>query len=122
MLRDFAIVSTAFGVDSADDRRPGWPGSSRSSSGWSSPSQSAPPSPTPLAIATPVSLTTIGAGAATYIVGPVTGTALGASSERDRPFSVAAGLVKSVLVMVGTPFVARLIGLDNPASLWSSAA
>ncbi len=62
-----------------------------------------------------VSVTTIGAGAATYIVGPVTGSALGASSDIIA-LSVAAGLVKSVMVMVGTPFVARLIGLDNPAS------
>ena len=35
----------------------------------------------------PVSLTTIGAGAITYIVGPVTGTAIGATSAGRRPFS-----------------------------------
>ncbi|MGM0669893.1 MAG: malonate transporter subunit MadM, partial [Gemmatimonadota bacterium] len=63
----------------------------------------------------PVSMTTLGAGAATYIVGPVTGTALGASSEIVA-LSVAAGLVKSMIVMTGTPFVARFIGLDNPRS------
>ena len=59
-----------------------------------------------------VSMTTLGAGAATYIVGPVTGTALGASSEIVA-LSVAAGLLKAVLVMVGTPFIAPLIGLNN---------
>ena len=62
-----------------------------------------------------VSMTTIGGGAATYIVGPVTGTALGASSEVVA-LSVAAGLVKSMLVMTMTPFVAQWIGLDNPRS------
>jgi malonate transporter MadM subunit len=62
-----------------------------------------------------VSISTIGAGAATYIVGPVTGAALGASSEVIA-LSIAAGLVKSVLVMVGTPFVAKSIGLNNPQS------
>ena len=62
-----------------------------------------------------VSLTTIGGGAATYIVGPVTGSAIGASSE-VMALSVAAGLVKSILVMTLTPFVARYIGLDNPRS------
>ena len=62
-----------------------------------------------------VSMSTIGAGAATYIVGPVTGAALGASSEVIA-LSIAAGLIKSVLVMVGTPFVAKYIGLDNPRS------
>src|SRR5699024_7918320 len=63
----------------------------------------------------PVELTTIGAGTATYIVGPVTGAALGASSSVIA-LSVAAGLVKSVLTMVATPFVAKRIGLNNPRS------
>jgi len=61
------------------------------------------------------SITTIGAGAATYIVGPVTGSALDVSSEVIA-LSVAAGLVKSILVMTLTPFVAKWIGLDNPRS------
>ena len=61
------------------------------------------------------SISTIGAGAATYIVGPVTGTALGASSDVIA-LSIAAGLIKSIVVMVGTPFVAPLIGLNNPRS------
>ena len=60
-----------------------------------------------------VSITTIGAGAITYIVGPVTGAAIGASSE-VMALSIAAGLVKSILVMVATPFVAPLIRLNNP--------
>jgi malonate transporter MadM subunit len=62
-----------------------------------------------------VSLTTIGGGAATYLVGPVTGSALGATSE-VMALSVAAGLIKSILVMTMTPFVAPHIGLDNPRS------
>ena len=62
-----------------------------------------------------VSISTIGAGAATYIVGPVTGTALGASSEVIA-LSVAAGLTKSILVMVGTPLVAARIGLNDAYS------
>jgi len=51
----------------------------------------------------------------TYIVGPVTGSALGASSEIIA-LSVAAGLVKSILVMILTPVIARFIGLNNPQS------
>jgi malonate transporter MadM subunit len=51
----------------------------------------------------------------TYIVGPVTGSALGASSEIIA-LSVAAGLVKSILVMIGTPMIAKYIGLNNPQS------
>ena len=63
----------------------------------------------------PVDLCTIGAGVATFVVGPVTGAALGASSEVIA-ISIAAGVVKSVLVMIMTPFVAKMIGLDNPQS------
>lgn len=59
-----------------------------------------------------VSVTTIGAGAATYIVGPVTGSAIGASSEVIA-LSVAAGLMKAISVMIATPFVAGAIGLNN---------
>ena len=62
-----------------------------------------------------VSMTTIGGGAATYIVGPVTGDALGASSD-VKALSIAVGLIKSILVMTTTPFVAKRIGLNNPRS------
>lgn len=61
------------------------------------------------------SLTTIGAGACTYIVGPVTGGALGASSEVIA-ISIATGVVKTLVATIGTPLVARYIGLDNPHS------
>jgi malonate transporter MadM subunit len=63
----------------------------------------------------PVDISTIGAGAATYIVGPVTGAALGAGSDIIA-LSIAAGLVKSILVMTTTPLVAKRIGLNNPQS------
>ena len=63
----------------------------------------------------PVSMATIGAGAITYIVGPVTGAALGATSAVIA-LSIATGVLKAVLVMIGTPFLARFVGLDNPRS------
>ena len=66
----------------------------------------------------PESMVTIGAGAATYIVGPVTGTAVGASSEVIA-MSVAAGLIKAVIVMVGTPAIAKIIGLNNSKAAMS---
>jgi malonate transporter MadM subunit len=62
-----------------------------------------------------VSMTTIGAGTVTYIVGPVTGAAIGASSD-VMALSIAIGLIKAIMVMVGTPFAARWMGLDNPRS------
>ena len=49
------------------------------------------------------------------VVGPVTGAALNAGSDIIA-ISVAAGLVKSILVMVTTPMIAKKIGLDNPQS------
>jgi malonate transporter MadM subunit len=63
----------------------------------------------------PVAVTTIAAGTVTYIVGPVTGAALNAGSDVIA-ISVAAGLVKSILVMVTTPMIAARIGLNNPQS------
>lgn len=62
-----------------------------------------------------VSMATIGAGACTFIVGPVTGTALGASSEVIT-ISIAAGVVKAILVTVLTPLLAGKIKLDNPGT------
>ncbi|MES2477063.1 MAG: malonate transporter subunit MadM [Verrucomicrobiota bacterium] len=113
MLRDFAIVATATGVNVRELRGAGLAGMISLFLGvfvsffvgaavaWCFGYRDA------------VSMTTLGAGAATYIVGPVTGSALGAGSE-IMALSVAAGLLKAILVMVGTPFVARFIGLDNP--------
>ncbi|WP_439129066.1 malonate transporter subunit MadM [Polaribacter sp.] len=61
----------------------------------------------------PVSLTTIGAGACTYIVGPITGYALGASSEVIA-ISIATGVFKTICVTILTPFLAKRINLNNP--------
>jgi len=113
MLRDFAIVATAMGVRLQEFRRTGLAGALSLCVGifvsffvgagvaWL------------IGYRDPVSMTTLGAGTATFIVGPVTGSALGAGSDIIA-LSVAAGLVKAILVMVFTPFVAPLIGLDNP--------
>lgn len=113
MLRDFAIVATAYGASFSDLKRSGLPvvlslfagvivsficgGGVAFAYGYRD----------------AVSITTIGAGAVTYIVGPVTGAALGATSE-VMALSIAAGLVKAILVMIATPLIAKRIGLDNP--------
>ena len=115
MLRDFAIIATAFGAKLEELKKAGLAGFIA------------------LVVSTiisfvvgvviayafgytnPVDLTTIGAGTITFIVGPVTGTALGASSEIIA-LSIAAGLVKSVTCMILTPLLAKAIGLDNPQS------
>ncbi|WP_291787967.1 malonate transporter subunit MadM [Cecembia sp.] len=61
------------------------------------------------------SLCTIGAGACTYIVGPVTGAALGASSEVIA-LSIGTGLIKTIAVTIFTPMAAKRIGLNSPES------
>ena len=58
------------------------------------------------------SMATIGAGACTYIVGPVTGSALGVSSDVIA-ISIAAGVVKTIVATVGTPLLAKYMKLDN---------
>lgn len=113
MLRDFAIVSTAFGVDVREIRRAGVTGVLSLLLGVFLSFAFGALVALAFGYGDAVSLATIGGGAATYIVGPVTGTALGASSEVVA-LAVAAGLIKAVLVMVGTPLIAPMIGLDNP--------
>ena len=115
MLRDFAIVATSYGVDLSEIRKGGVAGILSILLGVFVAATIGAAIAMAFGYTDPVSLATIGGGAATYIVGPVTGTALGASSEVIA-LSIAAGLVKSVLVMIGTPFIAPLVGLDNSKS------
>ena len=115
MFRDFAIVATAMGVSFREIKKAGLAGTLSLFIG--------------IAIAfflggsigylmgyTDVkSFTTIGAGACTYIVGPVTGAAVGASSDVIA-ISIATGVIKSVVTTILTPFIAPKIGLNNPNS------
>jgi len=113
MFRDFAIVATAFGAELEALKKAGVVGAASVVIGVVLSFVVGAVVAVSFGYTDPVAISTIGAGAATYIVGPVTGTALGADSDVIA-LSVAAGLTKSVLVMVGTPFVAPKIGLDSP--------
>lgn len=115
MLRDLAIVATAFGVKLEEFARSGVIGAVSLLAGLFTSFLVGGLIAYAFGYRDAVSITTIGAGAATYIVGPVTGAALGASSEVIA-LSIAAGLVKAILVMVLTPFLAQAVGLDNPRS------
>lgn len=115
MLRDFAIVATAFGVHVDELKRAGLVGALSIVIGVLLSFTVGALVAVAFGYTDAAAISTIGAGAATYIVGPVTGTALGAESEVIA-LSVAAGLTKSILVMIGTPLVAARIGLDNPYS------
>lgn len=113
MFRDFAIVATAFGAELEALRKAGLVGAASVVIGVVLSFFVGAVVAVSFGYTDPVVISTIGAGAATYIVGPVTGTALGAESDIIA-LSVAAGLTKSVLVMVGTPLVANRIGLNTP--------
>jgi malonate transporter MadM subunit len=115
MMRDFAIVATAFGVKIRELKKAGLAGVISIFAGVIVSFIVGALIAVLYGYTDPVDITTIGAGAATYIVGPVTGSALGASSEVIA-LSVAAGLVKSIMVMTCTPMVAKYIGLNNPQS------
>jgi malonate transporter MadM subunit len=113
MLRDFAIAATAFGVNVNELKEAGLAGVLSLFVGIGTSFIAGVGVALAFGYTDAVSLTTIGAGAVTYIVGPVTGAAIGASSE-VMALSIAAGLVKAIVTMIATPFVARYIGLDNP--------
>ncbi|RDB02871.1 malonate transporter subunit MadM [Runella aurantiaca] len=113
MFRDFAIVSTAMGASFLVLRRTGWVGALSLFLGIVLSFLGGVGVALLWGYRDAVSLTTIGAGACTYIVGPVTGAAIGASSDVIA-LSIAAGVVKAIAVTIGTPFVAKYIGLNNP--------
>ncbi len=113
MLRDLAVVATAFGVRPGELTGAGPAGVVGLAAGLVVAFAVGCATAFACGYRDPVAVTTIGAGAATYIVGPVTGTALGATADVIA-VSFAAGVIKAILVMVLTPLVARTIGLDNP--------
>lgn len=115
MLRDFAIVATAFEVQVTEARKAGLIGALSLLLGTILPFIVGACVAYAFGYTDAVSMATIGAGAVTYIVGPVTGAALGASSD-VMALSIATGLIKAIIVMVCTPFAARFLGLNNPRS------
>jgi len=115
MLRDFAIVATAFEVQATEARKAGMIGVVALFLGTLLPFIVGASVAWSMGYSDAVSMTTIGAGAVTYIVGPVTGAAIGASSD-VMALSIATGLVKAIIVMIGTPIAAGFLGLKTPRS------
>jgi malonate transporter MadM subunit len=115
MLRDFAIVATAFEVQATEARRAGLIGAVALLLGTVLPFIVGACIARAFGYSDAVSMATIGAGAVTYIVGPVTGAAIGASSD-VMALSIATGLVKAIIVMVGTPIAAKFLALRTPRS------
>lgn len=113
MFRDFAIVSTAMGAKMHEIKKAGIVGVISVTIGVILPFVVGAVVAIAMGYTDAKSITTIGAGACTFIVGPVTGGAIGASSDVIA-ISIAAGVVKAILVTISTPLVAKIIGLDNP--------
>lgn len=113
MFRDFAIVSTAMGASFGIIKKTGLAGIVSLFVGVVFSFVAGAVIALAMGYHDAASVTTIGAGACTFVVGPVTGTAVGASSEIIA-ISVAAGVVKSILVTIGTPLIAPYIGLNTP--------
>lgn len=113
MMRDFSIVATAMGAEISEIKKAGFVGIISlfigiflsffvgGSIGYL------------MGYTDAKSVATIGAGACTFVVGPITGSALGASSDVIA-ISIAIGVIKSILVTIVTPIIAGRIGLNNP--------
>lgn len=115
MLRDFAVVATAMGANITKIKQAGLAGTISLFVGVLVSFFIGAVTAISMGYSDAESIATIGAGACTYIVGPVTGSALGASSEVIA-ISVATGIVKTIFLTIATPIVAKKIQLDNPHS------
>jgi malonate transporter MadM subunit len=113
MLRDFSIVSTAMGASLSEIRKAGPAGIFSLITGMIVAFVLGSVTAYAFGYTDAKSVTTIGAGALTFIVGPVTGTAIGASSDVVA-ISIATGVLKTVVVTTCTPLLAKRMGLDNP--------
>ena len=112
-LRDFTIIASSYGASIDEVKKCGWACPISLLVGVISAFFIGAAVAIGFGYTDPVSITTIAAGAVTFVVGPITGTALGAASEVIA-LSVTVGLVKTVFIMIATPLVAKKIGLTNP--------
>jgi malonate transporter MadM subunit len=112
MFRDFAVVATAIGADLKQIKQAGLAGVISLVVGVTFTFFMGATMAYFMGYTDSVSAATIGAGACTYIVGPVTGAALGASSDVIA-ISIASGVIKTIFTAIGTPLIAKRINLDN---------
>lgn len=113
MFRDFTIVSTAMGASFSEIKKSGLAGIISLFVGILLSFLVGAIIAIAMGYTDAKSITTIASGACTFIVGPITGGAIGASSEVIT-ISIASGVIKSILVTIGTPLIAKSIGLNNP--------
>lgn len=112
-LRDFAIVATSFGAKFSEIKKCGVVGIVALIIGILIPYICGALAAAAFGYTDAASVATIGAGAVTFVVGPVTGAALGVESQVIA-ISIAAGVFKSIAVMLLTPIIGKKIGLTTP--------
>ena len=113
MLRNFTIVASSYGAKLSEVKKAGPVGFLSLFVGIASSYTMGAVVAVAFGYRDAVSVATVAAGAVTFVVGPVTGQTLGASSTVIA-LSVAAGLIKTIFIMVLTPFVAKHVGITNP--------
>ena len=111
-LRDFAIISTAYGASLSELKRSGLIGAVSLIVGVRFAFVLGTVFAVMFGYTDPVEVTTIAAGTVTFITGAVTGSAVGASSDIIA-LAIAIGVVKSIVVMIATPLLAKAMRLDN---------
>lgn len=111
-LRDFAIISTAYGASLSELKRSGLIGAVSLIVGVSFAFVLGTVFAVMFGYTDPVEITTIAAGTVTFITGAVTGSAVGASSDIIA-LAIAIGVVKSIVVMIATHLLAKAMRLDN---------
>ena len=113
MLLNYGIVSTAMGVRFKEIRKVGFAGVLSLFVGVFTAYTVGAVVAYALGYHDAVEVCTIASGTTGFLIGPVVGEALGASSAAVT-IGVASGLLKAVIVMIVTPYIAKYIGLDNP--------
>ena len=113
MLRDFTLIASAYGAKLEVIKKSGPAGILSLFVGIASAYTVGAVVAVAFGYRDAVSVTTIAAGAVTFVVGPITGQSLGADPAVIA-LSVAAGLIKTVCIMIFTPFIARKVGVTNP--------
>ncbi len=115
MFRDFAVVATAVGANFDEIKKAGYFGALSLFIGITGAFIFGAIIALLFGYTDAKSITTIAAGACTFIVGPVTGSAVGATSAVIA-ISIATGVVKAIFVTIITPMLANRIGLTSPQS------
>ncbi len=113
MMRDFSVVATALGASYVEIKRSGLAGILSLIVGVTVAFLIGATLSYIMGYSDVKSMTTIGAGACTFIIGAITGSAIGAGSDVIA-ISIAIGVVKAIVITVATPVIARHIGLNNP--------